>query len=537
MEFTAGNKRFGTADVFFFLAVFVFVYTQLFALPFTPIYFDGDTLVPVSNAMRIIRGEVIYRDFFHFISPGADLYYAALFRVFGEKIWIVNATILVLTVAQVCLLWFFSKRFLSGLAVYLPSLIFLIAGFRQFSIDGSYRLMGIVFALSAAAVLVEKRSTRNLILAGMFCAMASFFQQPRGVLAVAGICAFLLWENFYDGFDLKRLIRSGVAIVGTFAIFFCLAHVYFLWHAGAENFQYAMIGFIQTSYRADPFNNNTAYLSDLFGLIDHVRSTGAYFSGSARNAVVSAFYYLLIPYIYIVFIAYLLKKRQVLSADTSLKGLVLLCFIGVFLAIGVSAPTIIRVFHVAIPGLVILVWLCSQSAFLKRLLAPSLAALVAIGIAMSVQRQVSEKDYLDMPAGRAAFLFKPAAEKYRWIAASTSPGETFYEPNHPNFYFPFQLRNPTPLYMARDSEYTPAAQVAAVVKSLESARPRLIIWPKNWTKRPEERNPDDHMEPLWQFVRSNYVLIHTFPKYDDPTHALYGDNEVWQIATSNSNGN
>ncbi len=528
MKLTIENPGVGRTDLLFFPAILIFVYTQLFSLPFTPIYFDGDTLVPVSNAMRIVRGEVIYRDFFHFISPGADLYYAGLFRLFGERIWIINVTILLLTMAQVGLLWFFSKRLLTGIIAFLPPLIFLVLGFRQFSIDGSYRLMGLVFALSAAAILVERRSSPRLFLAGLFCALASFFQQPRGILAVLGIAAFLLWENYFDGFNFRSLLRSSAVLFSSFLFFALLTHGYFIWSAGAENFGYAMFGYIGTSYRADPFNNNTAYLSDLFVMVESVRSTGSFFSAAARTALISGFYYLLVPYVYLVLIAVLWVRRRALDAKI-FKTLVLLGLLGIFLAIGVSAPTITRVFHVAAPAIVIFVWLCSQWRPSGRLLTPALAALCVIAGAMIVQRQTSQKDYLEMPAGKAAFLYRPAYEKYRWIGENTTPGEALYEPHHPNFYFPFHLINPTPLFNVRDSGYTPATQVEAVVRSLETSRPRLIIWPTMWSKSPSERASDDNLEPLWQFLQMNYVPIHTIPKYDDPSQSMYGDSEVWQL--------
>ena len=42
-------RRFNRWDAAFFLAAFVFLYTQLFQLPFTPYYFEGDHLLPVRH--------------------------------------------------------------------------------------------------------------------------------------------------------------------------------------------------------------------------------------------------------------------------------------------------------------------------------------------------------------------------------------------------------------------------------------------------------------------------------------------------------
>ncbi len=56
--------RFNWRDAVFFAAAILFIYAQLFEFPFTPIYFDGDHLIPISNAMRMLDGEIIYKDFF-----------------------------------------------------------------------------------------------------------------------------------------------------------------------------------------------------------------------------------------------------------------------------------------------------------------------------------------------------------------------------------------------------------------------------------------------------------------------------------------
>jgi hypothetical protein len=216
------------------------------------------------------------------------------------------------------------------------------------------------------------------------------------------------------------------------------------------------------------------------------------------------------------------------------RRLLLLAFVGIFLAIGVSAPTGYRLYHVAVPGLVIFVWLCERSRYLTRIMPIGLILLGLIGAAYVVQRQTTSKQFLDMPAGRAAFLSEATFEKYAWIGENTRPSESFYEARHPNFYFPFYLKNPTPFYMVRNSGYTPAFQVDAAVAALERERPRLIIWQKNWSKPLEMRPPTDSLEPLSQFIKNNYEIKHIF----DESKAGFGfdnagDTQVWElIATS-----
>jgi hypothetical protein len=528
MDAAAGDKRWGSTDMLFFLGTFVFAYLHLFRLPATPIYFDGDTLVPVSNAVRMLSGEAIFKDFFHFVAPGADLLYATLFYLFGSSVWVVNGVVLGLTMLQVWLLWIFARRVLNGAAVYLPALIFLVLGFRQFGIDGSQRLMSVVLAFAAVAAIAAKRDGITLVLAGVLAAGGSFFQQQRGVLVAAGILVFLLWEWRSDNRPLKDLIRSAAMLAGSFLITTALFHAFFLWNVGIGDYYYSMVGFISSSYRSDRFNNSTAYLADLHAYAAAAMESRNPLSAASRLTFISAFYYLLVPYVYAAFLIYAWLNRKGLKNAPGFSLLVLLCLTGLISAAGVSAPTIMRIFHVAIPAIIIFVWLTARLPRFDKV-APVLTVLfVVLCIGLIVQRQTAPATMLDMPAGRAAFLFEPTFEKYRWIGEHTHPGDIIYEPRHPNFYFPFRLRNPTPLNTVRDSAYTPAAQIDRVVSSLERTPPRLVIWPEVWSKDSADRVPGDNVGPLWEFVRKNYAPVAKFGPPEDAARSETWNDIVYE---------
>ncbi len=485
-------------------------------------------MIPVSNGLRMLDGEVIYRDFYHFITPGADLYYETLFRIFGVRVWLPNVTVLLLSLAQIVLIWFIARKILIN--VYLPTIIFLVIGFRQFGIDGSHRLFSIVFVLLAVVVLIDKRSMLNLATAGFLCGIATFFVQPRGLLAIAAIFVFLIWEHCKNGLYFRRLFKSVMVISAAFAGTAIVTQSYFLWHAGFENYYFSMVTFLQQNYRADPLNNFSSYFSDIPDL-------GYYWGNSApvfavltyiKNTFALYFYYLLIPGIYFVFLLYRWRKRDVHTPIVGPK-LLLICLIGIFLAAGVSAPTAIRLYQVAIPGLILLVWLCQRGRIFNRFPSAALILLSLVGVTYVVQRQLVTKFYLEMPAGYAAFLYKPTFERYAWIGANTMPGEFLFEPQQPDFYFPFHLKNPTPLFNVRDSEYTPKFQVDAVIRSLDNNRPRLIIWPEIWSKPAGSRIAGDNLGPLWQFVQDNYKLKYVFEAYDGPIQTIHGNTEVWEL--------
>ena len=52
----------------------------------------ADQTLFATNGVRIVGGQMPYRDNFQFVTPGTDLFYAFLFRSFGLRLWIPNLT-------------------------------------------------------------------------------------------------------------------------------------------------------------------------------------------------------------------------------------------------------------------------------------------------------------------------------------------------------------------------------------------------------------------------------------------------------------
>ncbi|MCC6327706.1 MAG: hypothetical protein IT174_04265 [Acidobacteria bacterium] len=525
-----GRESVSKMDLGFFAVIGAFLYTQLFQLPFTPYYFDGDHLIPISNAMRLLGGEVMYRDFFHITPPGTELWYAAFFLVFGLKIWVLNFSILVLGLALAWFGWYFSRQLFGGLLVYLASSVVLIVGLRLFFIDGSHRLFSAIFAFAAVGSLLRSRGPRHLALAGFLCGISTFFGQPRGVVALAGIIIFVVWERFRCSGIKYELWKAVAILAGTFAVTVMATQAYFLISAGFDNYYFALVTFIAKYYSGDPLSNSDAFFADIpsLGRYLSIYSAPEAVSRFLRISLPTLLFYALVPWSYLAFLVYRWRKRTYIENDLLDRRLMLLGCVGIALSLGVSAPSSERLSHVAIPAAVILVWLLSRVRIANRIAAALLCLTAVLALAYALQRQTVLKYYLNMPSGRAAFLSNAVFERYKWMGEHTHPGDLFYEGHHPSFYFPFRLKNPTPLYVVRDNNYSPRFQVDSVQRSLEKHPPEFIFWPRKWSKLPQDRKPDDHLENLWLFVKGNYDFQIVFEKPVNYTPNSEGDIEVWK---------
>jgi hypothetical protein len=74
------------------LPAVAFLYLRTFLLPAVPLIDGGDGVLFFVRALRILHGQLIYRDFFELVTPGTDLLYAAGFKISGVRAWVLQAS-------------------------------------------------------------------------------------------------------------------------------------------------------------------------------------------------------------------------------------------------------------------------------------------------------------------------------------------------------------------------------------------------------------------------------------------------------------
>ncbi len=515
------NSNF-TSTILFLSLVAAFLFLQLFRFPATPILFEGDHAVHLSNAWRMYQGEIAFRDFFLFTFPGTEIYYFVLLKLIGAKLSILNATIFSLLLGLSAIGLFLSRQLLTGWAVYLPVSIFIIIGFRTLGIDGSHRFFSVLAVLLAVAVLFSHRTFFRLFLAGILCGLASLFTQPRGLMGVVAIISFILVEKVYKKQNFQTFIYSVVSVILPFILIIGLTSLYFIIAAGFENYYFATFVFPVKHYPADIWNNPSAFLRD----VPDFRNTSL--SLSMRQAAPILFNYVLIPSIYLFFFLVLWLKREKLPVEKKLQ-LILLNLTGLFLAIGIfSAPTSIRLYQISIPGLISLVWISQHFFSFPKIMLSFLTALGLLGLSYSYQRQTIPVYLLDTPSGSTVFLSKEILSRYRWVAEHTQPNDYLYEAHHPSLYMIFQLKNPTPMPLIRPNNYTSAEQIGNVVKGLEQNSPRYIIWNGIWETPNAIQSPDFHFKPLVDFLHTSYHRVEELNNFNDVNNKVEYKIEIWE---------
>jgi hypothetical protein len=500
------------ATIIFLAVSCVYLYLTLFRLPATPIFFENDHFIQMYDAVRMLDGDVMYRDFFQFTFPGTEVWYLMLFSVFGERIWLLNATILMLGLALTWTILAMSRRVITGWFVFIAPAIFLFFGFRWYAMDGGHRLFSCLFAALAILVLLKGVDLPRLAAAGALAAVSSFFTQTRGVAIVAAIGFFLVWHHYpFKNGEGKRFLVNGTALAGSFGAVLLILIGYFLATAGVPFFVRSTLLFAQ-NYNSDPVNNSNLYLQFWEGL----------FSGNVNlsSLPVDLFYYLLVPAVYIIPIAYCAVRR---TDDSERWGrVILLSLAGLFLFLVTTGLSAVRLYHVAIPGLILFVFWLSRVTW-RAVPAAGVAVIVAASLGLAVWGQL--KAYpppVELPTGTVVFTSDQAAEKYVWLNENTEPGDLVFESFRTVVNFPLRLKNPASVPMLRDTNYSSKAQVERVIFELGVRPPKFILWDGNWSKPAHERHDGDHLAPMYELLQARYQMRQQLT----PVYGI--DIEVWE---------
>jgi hypothetical protein len=492
-----------TSTVVFLLASALFLYFNLFVPPFTPFFAEIDQSVFLHNAMRMLQGEMIYRDFFHFILPGTELLYVLLFKLVGVRAWIPGVMLILVGLSLSWLGIAISRKIVTGTFVFLPSALFLLFPFRHV-LDATHNWYSVLAVITAMALLIEKRTVQRLAVAGALCGVATCFTQNRGMVALLGLLAFILLEQRAREYDRAWLLRRSAAAVGGFMAVALPLASYLAWRVGLSQFLECVLFFPLRYYPTPEYNTWRVYMAFPPPLFPWHAAPGAL-----------AWYFMhgLLPLVYLLFLArYWQEGRHRLMEPWD--RLMLLTVMGLALLAGILfAPAASRLFAVSLPGLILFVWFLHSLRRYRRMAAALLWVFaLTFWVGSPIKLQMRSRASLDLPTGRTAFLDRVYYEKYRWALEHTEPSDYFLAAAWTDMYFWLKLRNPSQVPFVTPDDYTRPEQVENLIQDLEKHRVRYVLWEVYLDAPYFASDPaTDHLWPLRSYLRRHYRVAKTFP--------------------------
>ncbi len=187
------NKKY----MIWFLAIslcFVTLFPTLFWSNF--IILDQDTWIALYGAKRILEGQLLYKNFFDFVTPGTDYILATVFYLFGVKLSVARIALAVSNALVVAIIVLVSSYTIKNklLFMLLPFLTAIYASYNYYVSHHYFILLPVILTLFSGIMNIKEQSTKThqWLFTGLATAGAFLFIQSIGLTLFGMIVLFLI---------------------------------------------------------------------------------------------------------------------------------------------------------------------------------------------------------------------------------------------------------------------------------------------------------------------------------------------------------
>jgi 4-amino-4-deoxy-L-arabinose transferase-like glycosyltransferase len=191
---------------------------------------NGDEGIILQGAQRILQGQVLYSDFFAFITPGSYYWMAFFFKIFGSSIEVGRAVLLIEGALLSVLTYLLARRVCSQWSAFLASVLVTLTGLpNRFLVLHNWDSTFWAFLALYSAVLFLQNPRRLWpFAAGSFAGITCLFEQSKGAGIVfgLGLAAVILVvtdgemrSRMSPGYAAAFILGFGLPLLFTFAYF------------------------------------------------------------------------------------------------------------------------------------------------------------------------------------------------------------------------------------------------------------------------------------------------------------------------------
>jgi hypothetical protein len=480
----------------------LYLYANLFAFPNIPFLLGGDQIFFWVYAQRMLHGERIYSDFFQFTPPGTDLFYLALFKVFGPHLWVTNAAVLVLGMGLCWICFSIAKRLMAQHLALLTTFLFLVFLYGRL-LNATHHWFSLLATLCAVRIVMPERTIPRIAIAGVLLGTASFFTQTAGVAALLALLLSLTWDRFSTKTSWSIILRDQVLLATAFGVMLAALNASLI----------AKVGWWQLWYFQVVYPRH--YLTYWFGRWFPGLPEALAWRTLPRLAPY-LFVYALLPVIYPSMLWHCWRNRRN-PAFRSGTELVQLSLLGLFLLLEIlPGVNWLRLYCVAMPGLILLVFAATRAPEWQRYAAATgWIVVLCLGSWNTWMRYRQNQAVVALPAGRVMLPLQKY-EKFSWLEQHTKPGDFFFQPAWHDAYFPLELRNPVFQDGLIANEETRPEYIDLTMRQLDSKQVKYIVWsPRLNTPNDPGRPWEDHLGPFRTYLENRYTRVRSFSDRDE----------------------
>ncbi|MDD5528935.1 MAG: glycosyltransferase family 39 protein [bacterium] len=191
----------------FILVAFVILYL-LFISKFGIDLEDEGLLM--HQGVRLLNGEIPWRDFTLTYTGGSMFLNAFLFRIFGTNIMVIRYILLVFSLLTTFLMWLLSKKLMPTKFAIFPPILFLILGlpFCFVQYPGWYFILFVFLSVFALLLYYQSRKRLWLLAAGICAGLTFLFKYSVGTFHFIGIILALLFIDSVSDAGHKPILPS-----------------------------------------------------------------------------------------------------------------------------------------------------------------------------------------------------------------------------------------------------------------------------------------------------------------------------------------
>lgn len=190
---------------------------------------DPDEGIILQGAQRILNGQVLYRDFFSFLTPGSFYQTALILRIFGDSIVTARSVLVVIGAIVSSITYLIARRACSRLVAISIAILVIVATlpYRFVVLHNWDSTLWASLATYLGLRWFETGGARWAFWTGTTTAVTFLFEQSKGagVLLGVGICLIAVWLFQRDGriasvpAIVAFLLGIAIPIAATFAFF------------------------------------------------------------------------------------------------------------------------------------------------------------------------------------------------------------------------------------------------------------------------------------------------------------------------------
>ncbi len=152
---------------------------------------DPDEGIVLQGAQRIVRGEVLYRDFFSFFTPGSYYLLALFFKIFGDSLLVARSVLVFFGGIYSLTTYLLARRVCSrASALFVTGIVMLTTlPYRFLVLHNWDSTLWACLAVYCAVRLLECPNWRWAFGTGSFASCTFLFEQSKGAGLVLGLAA------------------------------------------------------------------------------------------------------------------------------------------------------------------------------------------------------------------------------------------------------------------------------------------------------------------------------------------------------------